>query len=507
MKRMCRFITGFTLCLVLLSGCVQPAPGVKPWLLDPTATPPAVLGKEVTQNLIPTMRDANSPFLTPTPDSAHAVPTLRTDAEQYIVQSGDYLALIAANYNLDINTLASANSIASTDWLQPGQVLTIPAPQPTVQPSDFKIIPDSELVNGPASATLDIEAFIASQGGFLSKYTEIVDEQDTSGSEIIKRISLEYSVSPRLLLAVLEYQSGWVTQSQPPAQVVTYPIGLIDSNREGLYRQLAWAANQLNRGYYLWKVNALAYTQLSDGNLVTFPATLNAGTVGLQRMLALVKDASSWSAAVSQNGVFATYARFFGIPFDLTVEPLIPAGLTQPTFQLPFEGNDVWSLTGGPHAGWGDGSAWAAIDFAPPGTTYGCFSSDTWEVAITDGVIVRSNNGEVVQDLDGDGLEQTGWTILYMHVESRDRVALGTHLKAGDRIGHPSCEGGVSNGTHLHLARRYNGEWISADGSLPFILDGWTSYGAGTEYDGTLQKGGQTVTAWDGRIAENQIQR
>jgi murein DD-endopeptidase MepM/ murein hydrolase activator NlpD len=175
--------------------------------------------------------------------------------------------------------------------------------------------------------------------------------------------------------------------------------------------------------------------------------------------------------------------------------------------QLPFESGDAWSLTGGPHSAWGSGSAWAALDFAPPGDQYGCYDTSTWEVAVADGVIARSENGEVVLDLDGDGLEQTGWTVLYMHVASADRIQLGARVKAGDRIGHPSCEGGVSNGTHLHLARRYNGVWIAADTNLPFNLDGWISAGSGNEYDGTLTRNGQTVTAWDGRIADNQIQR
>jgi hypothetical protein len=35
-------------------------------------------------------------------------------------------------------------------------------------------------------------------------------------------------------------------------------------------------------------------------------------------------------------------------------------------------------------------------------------------------------------------------------------------VKTGDRIGHPSCEGGAANATHVHIARRYNGEWIPA---------------------------------------------
>jgi hypothetical protein len=86
-------------------------------------------------------------------------------------------------------------------------------------------------------------------------------------------------------------------------------------------------------------------------------------------------------------------------------------------------------------------------------------------------------------------------------------VAVGTRLKAGDRIGHPSCEGGVSNGTHTHVARRYNGEWIPADGPLPFNLDGWISDGAGIEYYGHLKKNGQILEPWDQKTDNNQIRR
>ncbi len=121
----------------------------------------------------------------------------------------------------------------------------------------------------------------------------------------------------------------------------------------------------------------------------------------------------------------------FGYPFDLSVDPLLPPDLEQPLLQLPFEPGKAWAFTGGPHGGWADGSAWAALDFAPPGDALGCVSTNDWVVAMADGPIVRTGNGAVVQDLDGDGLEQTGWTLLYMHIETRDRIEAGAYVKAG----------------------------------------------------------------------------
>jgi hypothetical protein len=59
----------------------------------------------------------------------------------------------------------------------------------------------------------------------------------------------------------------------------------------------------------------------------------------------------------------------------------------------------------------------------------------------------------------------------------------------------------------VHLARKYNGEWIPADGPIPFQLGGWVSSGDGIEYDGFLTKDGQVVEAWDGQNELNQISR
>jgi len=491
--------------------CVIPAEQGELWRAASSNLQPgrsiSIAATPAPATFLPPTREPGEPILTPTPDAQRFLPTLRVNEEQYILQPGDTLGKVANNFQVSLELLIQANNIVNPDIVSVGQLLVIPAPTPQPPGSGFKIIPDSELIYGPASITLDVFQFIKSSGGYLSNYTETLDDGIYTGAEVVLKVAREYSVNPRILLAVMEYLSGWISKSQPAEETLEYPILYYDPDRAGLYRQLSWAANQLNRGYYLWKVNALSHYALADNGMTPADGSINAGTAGVQQLMAALFDRANWDVAVSEQGVFAAYSRMFGYPFDLAIEPILPADLTQPTMQLPLESGVVWSFTGGPHAGWGDGSAWAAIDFAPPPGAYNCSVSEEWVTAVSGGLVARTETGVVVVDLDGDGLEQTGWTVLYLHVSSQDKVAAGTTLAAGDRVGHPSCEGGVSNGTHLHLARRYNGEWIPADGSLPFVLDGWVSRGAGAEYNGTLELNGATVEAWDRLVPQNQISR
>jgi hypothetical protein len=71
-------------------------------------------------------------------------------------------------------------------------------------------------------------------------------------------------------------------------------------------------------------------------------------------------------------------------------------------------------------------------------------------------------------------------------------------------VGHPSCEGGYSDGTHVHIARRYNGEWLAADGPLPMVFSGWQVH-LTSAYNGTLTKGDATKTACACRVEDNAI--
>jgi len=464
----------------------------------------------------PVVQITQTPVITvvsPTPDPPRILPTLRSQTEEYIVQPGDHLALIAQRYNVTVDLLVEANNLVNPNYLEVGQLLIIPAPIPGRIGSNFKIIPDVEMVYGQSSVGFDVAEFIKGKGGFLAAYQEDVDEAPLTGAQIVQRVAQEYSVNPRLLLAVLEYQSRWVTQTQIETEKKDYPIIRLETWRKGLYYQLAWTSNQLNRGYYLWRVNAVGAWILANGGLVPLDKQINAGTAGIQHLFSLIYDREGWDQVVSEQGLAATYLSLFGSPFAyIEQDPVVPVNVVQPQMQLPFEPGVEWAFTGGPHGGWGDGSAWAALDFAPPGGALGCVQSNAWVVAVADGTIIRTGNGDVIQDIDepgtqADGLEQTGWVMLYMHIESRDRVQPGNNIKAGERIGHPSCEGGFSSGTHVHLARRYNGEWISADRETPFNLDGWVSEGAGGEYNGFLKKGDQVVEAWEGFFPVNMIGR
>jgi LasA protease len=446
-------------------------------------------------------------FPTPTLDPTRFVPSPTPWPGIYFVHVGDTVDSIAATFDVPRDAIIALNNLPNPNSLQIGQPLHIPLPGSETPGPSFKIIPDSELVFGPAASTFQAKEYLAGRSGYLMSYRETVNGVDMSGPEIVQYVAVHNSVNPRLLLAVLEYCSGWVTNPSPSAQQKTYPF-VYYQTKEGLYHQLYWAATQLDRGYYLWRKSGTDYWTLADTSTVRVGAGINAGTAGIQRFMAQMYGRADWEKAVGENGVYAIFQSMFGYPFSWSVEPLLPARLAQPSLMLPFESGITWYFTGGPHAGWDEGSSWAAIDFAPPEKGIGCTTpSPQWAVAAADGVVVRSETGMVVLDLDFDRNEHTGWTLLYLHMATTDRAPLGAVLHRGDHIGHPSCEGGVAFAAHFHFARRYNGEWIPADGAIPFNLDGWVASSAGAEYYGWLTKNETRMEACDCGKPDNALTR
>jgi LasA protease len=460
-----------------------------PSLVFPTdGVAPAVTSDPLSQAILRSSTDVPTPPAVPV-DSA---PLL------YYTQAGDTLPVIAIRFGVGIADIKSPNgAIPTTGLLTPNTLLVIPHMLVNTT-SPTKIIPDSELVYSPSAIDFDVEAYVNNAGGYLSKYKEWLGSTEwTTGAEIVHRIAIENSINPRLLLALIEYQSGWVNGNPSNPKQEDYPLGKVDLSLKGLYLQLAWAVNQLSVGYYGWREGWVTEIQFSDGVSARLAPDLNSGTVALQYYFAQINDTPAWLGALdTNNGIPALYNRMFGNPWirAMEVEPLYPPNLSQPELILPFLVGQLWSYTGGPHGAWERDGARAAVDFAPGSTESGCVDSNAWVVAAAPGLVVRAGNGVVVVDLDGDGQEQTGWVILYLHVNDQ-AVKVGDWVETADYLGHPSCEGGIATGTHVHIARKYNGEWISADGPLPMVLSGWTVHAGSVPYEGTMTKGSDTITA------------
>ncbi len=513
------------LCLLLLvSGCSlsnQPNPVfIAPSGLYPKSTKTPIVDVEYTTENSPEVaanivQEHNSSTPTPAP-AIKTTSTARPVNEGpvlYYAQAGDTLDAVAVRFGVAVDQIDSSEPLPAFGFINPNHLMLIPYKFSNTTGS-IHLLPDSEFVNALSSVGFDSSAFTAQANGYLKNYHEYLGSNgETYGGQVVAQIAMDNSVNSRLLLALLEYQSGWV-YGQPFSLAATdYPMGKIDLTQKGLLRQLKWTVNQLSTGYYGWREGRLNELNFSDGVTAYLAPDLNAGTAALLYYFAQVYDSQQWLQAVDpETGFMDLYEQMFGNPWTRArdVEPLFPADLTQPALNLPFLMGPIWSYTGGPHGAWEKDGSWAAIDFAPASTQSGCVDSDAWVTASAPGIVVRSERGMVVLDLDGDGLEQTGWVLIYLHITTQGRVNVGEIVAAGDLLGHPSCEGGLATGTHVHFARKYNGEWMEADGPIPFVLEGWRVHSEGAPYKGTLTRADEVVNAnqfgaYESRIVRDRV--
>ncbi len=447
------------------------------------------------------------PVLTPTATLDMPVPE---GMRLYYSQSGDTLAAVASHFLARPSDLQLPLALDEQELLPVGTPILIPDNFAAEPAYPQLALPDADILFSQGSGSQDLEAWIEQGAGYLAGYHQYISGQRMSAAEIIRLVAVENSINPRLLLALVEYRSGWLFSFPQDLEEYQYPIGYYAPKVTGLYDELTVTARLLGQGYYGWRLGTLDHLTFRDDSEAPIHPALNAGSVGIQNLFAaLYTPDLFWDALYGQQGFLALYTRLFGEPWAraAALGALLPAGISQPALNLPFLPGLTWGLTSGPHISWQAGTPRGALDFTPRTGERGCYISSTWASASAAGLVVRSQRGAVALDLDGDGDEGTGWVLLYLHLAPEERVAVGTWVEADAPLGHPSCEGGVSTGTHLHIARKYNGEWIPAEGPLPFILDGWQAYAGVSSYGGWLIRNGETVVSSATRDSASEIRR
>ncbi len=454
--------------------------------------------------LAPTTIPEGIPLATEVPPEgiATVIPTATRDLTPrppliYYTQAGDTISVVAARFGVNREEIKAQEPVNETGLISPGALLIIPDYYGANVASD-PLLPDSEIVYSPSALDFNMEEFIQQAGGYLSTYREYHVDRWYSGAEIIELVAIADSINPRLLLALVEFQSHWVYGEPQNLAQKNYPLGYVLNNKQGLYKQLTYSVQTLAMGYYGWREGRITEILFSDGSKQRIAPNINAGSAAIQHFFAEFYDPLRWLGVMYGPESFPVlFESMFGNPWlrAQTVEPLFPTNLTQPDFQLPFYPGKIWSYTGGPHPAWGYKGSYAAIDFAPASDEHGCVNSYEWVVASAPGLVVRTGPGLVVVDMDGDGYEQTGWVMLYLHIASSGKVSKGTYLDQDQPIGHPSCEGGSATGTHVHIARKFNGEWLAADGAIPFTLSGWVVHKGEKAYEGTLTRADEQITA------------
>jgi hypothetical protein len=259
----------------------------------------------------PTPEEAPPP---PTPDSPMPTPLPARPAFEpgtlvdYIAQDGDTLAELAAHFNTTETEIRKANPII------PGDATTMPAGFPMKIPiyyrplwgTPYQIIPDSLFVNGPAQRGFDAVAFVDSQPGWLKNYKVAVAAGNLRGGEIVNHVAENYSVSPRLLLAMLEYQLGALTNPQVPESIDRFSLGYRNNQYLGLSSQLSWAANTLNNGYYSWSNGKMDTFDHPDGRTERPDPWQNPATVAIQIYYARIFPDDAYNYAVSVKGLAKT---------------------------------------------------------------------------------------------------------------------------------------------------------------------------------------------------------
>ena len=177
--------------------------------------------ENITQTITEIVPEATEvPVILPTLSAAEKDPVRKRrpkfmpgELVDYTAMDGDTLPALVARFNTTENEIRAANPIL------PEHITTLPQGLPMQIPiyyrsgwgSSFKILADAQYVNGPADKGFSARSYTDRQPGWFKYYNTWADSRNLRGGELIDYIAEVYSISPRLILAILQYLTNALT--------------------------------------------------------------------------------------------------------------------------------------------------------------------------------------------------------------------------------------------------------------------------------------------------------
>jgi murein DD-endopeptidase MepM/ murein hydrolase activator NlpD len=341
-----------------------------------------------------------------------------------------------------------------------------------------------ELVYAPDFDSVAIQNYVTAAGGDLAGVPLYVDGRRYAFGEALIGQTLYYSVSPKIILALIEYQADLVTQPNQPNERYTWAVGYggEEGRFAGFGTQMRWATREMF--YARRDLPTRPALRFADGDAPA-PAYLSNAQYVVARLLAPTIRSDRLDVALWQFN--DTYERLFGaLPVQIPVGTTPPVILQWP-LQTPVPISSFFDH-GGPFltrdmpAGivtyWGHNETDMAFAYnGHDGWDYAAAPPDPVLAAAAGTVIfagIADDNCDtraVIVD-HGDDLRTLYWHLSQITVDVGQPVIAGAQLGV---VGNTGC----SKGPHLHFGVQYRGVGIDPYGWCSSTPDPWATHPAG----------------------------